>query len=1467
MRNIARVNLVFWILVAVFPVGYRAGGEVVINEIMYNPPPGQGLDEEYEFVELYNSGSDAVDLTGWAFTEGIRFTFGLYLLNPGDYVVVCKNLEKIQSDYGIQNAVGNFEGRLENAGERLVLCDSSFPPQVVDEVKYGDELPWPSEADAAGSSLELISPDLDNGLFLSWGPSVSSSPAGTPGQQNSQHDPFAHHTDVVINEIMYHPLSAEQKEKFIEIVNIGTQEIPLDGWRLLGDASFDFSATASILPGEFVVIAADAKWMVSNYGLSKVFGGLHGLTSTGGQSVALRTPTGIIADYVDFKDNDPWPILPDGEGPSLELVNPYDDNDFGRNWADGSPPSPGRQNNAFSTNNAPYITKAVHEPHEPKDSDSVLITARVSDADGLSGVWVSYQAVLPGQYIRAFDAEYQTNWINISMNDAGQNGDVAAGDGVYSATLSPQGHRTLVRYVIFARDASAQQKIAQAPRQTDPSKNYAYFVYNGVPPYKADITYLGYPRTHTELTKLPVFHLVADSYDVLECEYKEIAFWDNVNSSDFKWRGTFVYEGEVYDHIYFRLRGGVHRYHQHKRAYKMKFNRGRRLVMKDNYGQPYPEKRKKLNLNSNIQQVWTGKRGEEGIYESLGFRLFRDAGVRFSYTTFVHLRIIDNVSETGLDQYKGDFYGLFTEVEQPDDNLLKTHGHPLTGNLYKMDTGAANGKWEKEVNDIPPLDDTDIQAFWDGYHGAPTIDWWRYNFNLESWYSYHAIVDAVHHTDIPAGKNYFYYRNPQTRLWEVFPWDLDLTFDVPYGGGEGPFVSRILGTYPEPFGVEYKNRLREILQLIYTEEHIFPIVDEWRNLIIEMAEADRDRWDQMPLPAPYPFQGRLEQTPWQNLFQTLDFRIAGLKSWIQSRRNTMWSWASDSNIPRKPVNIGPPDGATAPGIPLLVSSAFSDPNGDGHSASRWILIPLGRDWAYPFWDSGIAPTDKTSVAVPAERLVNFEWYAWRVKHRDVTGRWSEWSDPTSFQAMAISDPSPPTAPLAPTAQTPDYRTVILSWSPASDPDSGILGYEITRDGELLATGLPALSYTDATVEENTPYVYGILAINGAGTKSEPVQVSITTPQDDVAPKILSVEAIAQDTVQIVFDEPMNPESATNPANYCLSHWLSVKAVSLQPDGRTVELTTALMTSVRTYSLTVSNVADASSLRNLVAGGTTVLFTTRFEMEITDVTLRTGNAVALTGYAVGNYLYSDDLQYFIGSPIPEELKEGCIQMRLPNGPAEDRGDKSSDYLIFSVSFDVEVWVGFRINETLPAWLSDGTWEKTGFTQYVDKSGSSRYHDFYRNLFHRGEVVVGGNAQDPAGVHSNYIVVVRPLTPPNPDADGDNLPDEWEEMWFGNLSLQPWDDEDLDGWTNFEEFITGTSPIDSSSIFEVSAIRLDGGKVELRWPTSLHKYYQVYWASSPLEEWHPLGPPRDANAGAFVDEAFPTCSERYYRVEVW
>ena len=50
------------------------GGEkdVIINEIMYHP----SLDmEELQYVELFNRGDTAVDLSKWSFTKGIKYVF------------------------------------------------------------------------------------------------------------------------------------------------------------------------------------------------------------------------------------------------------------------------------------------------------------------------------------------------------------------------------------------------------------------------------------------------------------------------------------------------------------------------------------------------------------------------------------------------------------------------------------------------------------------------------------------------------------------------------------------------------------------------------------------------------------------------------------------------------------------------------------------------------------------------------------------------------------------------------------------------------------------------------------------------------------------------------------------------------------------------------------------------------------------------------------------------------------------------------------------------------------------------------------------------------------------------------------------------------------------------------------------------------------------------------------------------
>ena len=91
--------------------------------------------------------------------------------------------------------------------------------------------------------------------------------------------------------------------------------------------------------------------------------------------------------------------------------------------------------------------------------------------------------------------------------------------------------------------------------------------------------------------------------------------------------------------------------------------------------------------------------------------------------------------------------------------------------------GGIGGESNNQGATQPVADSSDLVAFKTTYQSGPqTADWWRQNFNLDSYYNYRAIVEAIHHYDIAGGKNYFYYHNPVTNQWETLPWDIDLTW-------------------------------------------------------------------------------------------------------------------------------------------------------------------------------------------------------------------------------------------------------------------------------------------------------------------------------------------------------------------------------------------------------------------------------------------------------------------------------------------------------------------------------------------------------------------------------------------------------------------------------------------------------------------------------------------------------------------
>ncbi|WP_035613308.1 type VI secretion system tube protein Hcp [Haloferula sp. BvORR071] len=90
-----------------------------------------------------------------------------------------------------------------------------------------------------------------------------------------------------------------------------------------------------------------------------------------------------------------------------------------------------------------------------------------------------------------------------------------------------------------------------------------------------------------------------------------------------------------------------------------------------------------------------------------------------------------------------------------------------------------------------------------------------------------------------------------------------------------------------------------------------------------------------------------------------------------------------------------------------------------------------------------------------------------------------------------------------------------------------------------------------------------------------------------------------------------------------------------------------------------------------------------------------------------------------------------------------------------------------------------------------------------------------------------------TPPNPDADGDGIPDAWEAAngMSGSNAADADLDFDQDGRANKEEYLAGTNPNSGASFFRMSASTAAPGQVSLTWNSVAGSSYKVWAAQTP------------------------------------
>ncbi|MBN2511312.1 MAG: lamin tail domain-containing protein, partial [Sedimentisphaerales bacterium] len=125
-----------------------------ISELMYHP----GGDPNEEFIELMNTGITSINLNQVAFADGIDFTFGNTVLNPSQRLILVRNQPVFQARYGISlPVVGQYAGSLDNAGEKLRLCD--IAGQTIQEIDYNNA--WYEITDGDGFSLTAVNPAYD----------------------------------------------------------------------------------------------------------------------------------------------------------------------------------------------------------------------------------------------------------------------------------------------------------------------------------------------------------------------------------------------------------------------------------------------------------------------------------------------------------------------------------------------------------------------------------------------------------------------------------------------------------------------------------------------------------------------------------------------------------------------------------------------------------------------------------------------------------------------------------------------------------------------------------------------------------------------------------------------------------------------------------------------------------------------------------------------------------------------------------------------------------------------------------------------------------------------------------------------------------------------------------------------------------------------------------------------------------
>ena len=392
---------------------------IVINEIMYDAPSDHRTGE---YIELYNRGSETVDLSGWEISDGVSFDFpDGTTIAAGAYLVIAADAHCLTAAHGAISAIGDWNGTLRDGGELLRIEDANG--NLVDEVDYLPEGDWPNLADGDGSSMELRHPDMDNNVATAWADSDESN--------KSTMQSFSYTSEFLRSPWL--PLTSGQE---LHAHLVGDAHVILENISVKLD-----NTGANLLQNAGVMSPNDSSalgWVTQGtHWASFMTGGQLNLISDGhGDNKGNR-------GEVDFQTSpvvgQSYTLTFDGRwvsGKSRVIFQTLD-HGFGSSFLLPIPENlgtPGAPNSATLASAAPTVTGVIHSPAVPTTGQAVTVTARVDSANPLTAVELVY---------RLDNASGNGTWLRSAMTDDGT--------GLYSTSVSQYtGQGNIIQFYVEA---------------------------------------------------------------------------------------------------------------------------------------------------------------------------------------------------------------------------------------------------------------------------------------------------------------------------------------------------------------------------------------------------------------------------------------------------------------------------------------------------------------------------------------------------------------------------------------------------------------------------------------------------------------------------------------------------------------------------------------------------------------------------------------------------------------------------------------------------------------------------------------------------------------------------------------------------------------------------------------------------------------------------------------------------------